>query len=74
MEWLFLPSVLERDDFDLVHATALGQRGVEQDARICGLNQRGLRALPHERGLLVKQEYWVQQFQQWVLERLNEPG
>lgn len=74
MEWLFPPSVLERDDFDLEHATALGQRVVEQDARVCGLNQRGLRALPHERGVLVRQEYWVQQFQQWVLERLNEPS
>lgn len=72
MEWLFLPSVLAREDFDLDHATALGQLVVEQDARACELNQRGLRALPHEHGVLVKQEYWVQQFQQWVLKRLDE--
>jgi Rieske 2Fe-2S family protein len=71
MEWLFLPSVLEREDFDLDHATALGRRVVEQDARACELNQRGLRALPHEHGVLVKQEYWVQRFQQWVRERLD---
>jgi Rieske 2Fe-2S family protein len=72
MEWLFPPSLLERDDFDLEHATALGQRVVEQDARACELNQRGLRALPHERGVLVKQEYWVARFQKWVLERLDD--
>ena len=72
MEWLFLPSVLERDDFDLDHATALARRVVEQDARACELNQRGLRALPHEHGVLVKQEYWVQRFQQWVRRRLDE--
>jgi Rieske 2Fe-2S family protein len=71
MEWLFLPSQLERDDFDLEHATALGQRVVEQDAQACERNQRGLRALPHERGILVKQEYWVARFQKWVMERLD---
>jgi Rieske 2Fe-2S family protein len=71
MEWLFPPSLLEREDFDLEHATALGQRVVEQDARACELNQRGLRALPHQRGVLVKQEYWVARFQKWVLERLE---
>ena len=71
MEWLFPPSVLERDDFDLDHATALGRRVVEQDMQACELNQRGLRALPHEHGVLVKQEYWVHRFQQWVLERLD---
>jgi Rieske 2Fe-2S family protein len=74
MEGLFQPSVLEREDFDLAHATALGQRVVEQDARACELNQRGLRALPHERGVLVKQEYWVARFQKWVLERLDDEG
>ena len=71
MEWLFHPSVLEREDFDLDHATALGRRVVEQDARACELNQRGMNALPHERGVLVKQEYWVARFQQWVRERLD---
>jgi Rieske 2Fe-2S family protein len=71
MEWLFQPSLLERKDFDLDHATALGQRVVTQDARACELNQRGLRALPHEHGVLVRQEYWVARFQQWVLERLD---
>ena len=70
MEWLFLPSVLERDDFDLEHAIALGSRVVEQDARACELNQRGLRALPHAHGVLVKQEYWVSQFHRWVQARL----
>ena len=74
MEWLFLPSVLERADFDLEHATGLGRRVVEQDARACELNQRGLRALPHDRGVLVKQEYWVRRFQRWVLERLDGDG
>ena len=72
MEWLFQPSLLEREDFDLEHATALGERVVTQDARACELNQRGLRALPHERGVLVKQEYWVARFQKWVLERLDD--
>jgi Rieske 2Fe-2S family protein len=74
MEWLFPPAVLERDDFDVDHATELGKRVVEQDARACELNQQGLRALPHEHGVLVKQEYWVRDFQLWVQARLDEAG
>ena len=71
-EWLFQPSVLAREDFDLEHATALGERVVTQDARACELNQRGMRALPHERGVIVKQEYWVARFQEWIRERLDD--
>ncbi len=72
MEWLFDPSVLKRDDFDLEHATALGRRVIEQDGHACELNQRGLRSKRHESGVLVSQEYWVYRFQQWVLECLGE--
>jgi Rieske 2Fe-2S family protein len=72
VEWLLPASVLEGGEFDLEHTTALAKRVVEQDARACELNQRGLRSLRHERGVLVSQEYWVQQFHQWLRERLGE--
>jgi Rieske 2Fe-2S family protein len=74
MEWLFPAEVLARDDFDVERVTELGKRVVEQDARACELNQQGLRALPHEHGVLVKQEYWVRHFQLWVQARLDEAG
>ena len=72
MEWLFDPAALERDDFDLEHATALGRRVIEQDVRACELNQRGLHSNRHDAGVLVSQEYWVHRFQQWVLDGLGD--
>lgn len=72
VEWLFPPEVLAQEGFDLEHATALGERVVEQDARACELNQRGLRSRAHARGVLVPQEYEVRDFQRWVLEQVGE--
>jgi Rieske 2Fe-2S family protein len=71
IEWLLPPSVLEDAEFDIEHTTSLAKRVVEQDARACELNQRSLRSLGHERGVLVGQEYWVQQFHRWLRERLD---
>lgn len=70
MEWLFHPSALERDDFDLEHATALGELVSAQDRRACELNQRGLHSRAHHQGVLVRQEYGVYAFQSWVREQL----
>jgi len=70
MEWLFHPSALDRDDFDLEHVTALGTIVSAQDRRACELNQRGLRSRAHQQGVLVSQDYWVHEFHNWVRERL----
>ena len=70
MEWLFHAAALERDDFDLEHATALGEIVSAQDRSACELNQRGLRSRAHQQGVLVRQEYGVFAFQNWVRERL----
>ncbi len=72
VEWLFHAETLERPDFDLEHAVALGRRVVEQDARVCELNQRGLHSRRHDHGVLVPQEYAVHEFQQWVRRALGE--
>ena len=46
----------------------------EQDRRACELNQRGVRSRAHRHGVLVRQEYWVHEFQNWVRERLKRIG
>jgi Rieske 2Fe-2S family protein len=74
MEWLFHPSALESEDFDLEHATALAKTVSAQDRRACELNQRGLRSRAHSHGILVRQEYWVYRFQSWVRECLSKSG
>jgi Rieske 2Fe-2S family protein len=72
IEWLFDPAVLAGADFDLEHATALGRLVVEQDARICERNQRGLRSRRHAHGVLVPQEYGVFDFHEWLRRGLGE--
>ena len=37
-----------------------------EDADVCELNQRGLRAAPHVRGVVMPEEYVIRQFHQWV--------
>ena len=73
VEWLFSKDVLERGDAGLPErATALGALVLEQDARVCELNQQGLHCLRHERGVLVPQEYEVRDFHRWVRNALGE--
>ena len=45
---------------------------MEQDCRICEVNQKGLHSNRFEHGVLVPQEYEVRNFQQWVLRELGE--
>jgi len=73
MEWLFSKEVLERGDRGLLErATELGALVLEQDARVCELNQQGLHCIRHERGVLVPQEYLVRDFHRWVHGALEE--
>jgi Rieske 2Fe-2S family protein len=73
VEWLFSSDVLERGDPGVLErTTALGALVVEQDARACELNQRGLHSCRHERGVLVPQEYQILEFHHWIRHALGE--
>jgi Rieske 2Fe-2S family protein len=73
VEWLFSEEVIERGDPEVLkRTTELGTRVVEQDARACELNQKGLHCLPHAQGVLVPQEYGVHEFHRWVSRALDE--
>ena len=37
-----------------------------EDALACELNQKGLRAGPHARGVVMPEEYIVRQFHEWI--------
>jgi Rieske 2Fe-2S family protein len=71
-EWLFSPSTLHHPDFNLKNVTDFATLVMEQDARVCELNQRGLRAIPHRQGILVPHEAEVYHFQQWVRSEMGE--
>ncbi|MAM81797.1 MAG: ring-hydroxylating oxygenase subunit alpha [Gammaproteobacteria bacterium] len=64
--WLLSQASLEKADLDLASIVDFGLKVIEEDARVCELNQRGLSSLPHLQGLLVPQEYDVLNFQKWV--------
>ena len=73
-EWLFTPSTLNHPDFNLHNITDFATLVMEQDAQVCELNQRGLRSLPHQQGILVPHEVEVYQFHQWVLTEMEKNG
>jgi glycine betaine catabolism A len=71
VDWLVAPDVAH-DGFDRERLCALGRLVVAQDARVCELNQRGLRSRAHERGVLVAQEHGVYELHRWIRDRLGE--
>lgn len=66
VEYLFAPQTLADPRFDLSNAVDFADRVMTEDAQICELNQRGLRALPHRQGVLMPEEYLVLQFHDWL--------
>ena len=50
---------------------AIAMTVIDQDGRVCELNQRGLKNRPHRQGVLVPQERYVAEFHDWLRERLG---
>lgn len=66
VEYLFPAASLADPAFDLDNIVEFTNRVMTEDAAICELNQRGLRAKPHRRGVLMPEEYEIQQFHRWL--------
>jgi Rieske 2Fe-2S family protein len=66
-EWLFAPDALAQTDIDNI--VAFGTQVLEEDAAICEINQRGLRSMRHEAGVLMPEEYDLRRFHEWVRQR-----
>jgi glycine betaine catabolism A len=71
IEFLFLPETLADPTRDLSRAIEFTDLVMSEDAAICEVNQRGLRALPHSAGVLMPEEYVVRQFHDWVRAQLS---
>jgi glycine betaine catabolism A len=71
IEFLFLPETLADPKRDLMNAIEFTDIVMSEDAEICELNQRGLRALPHAGGVLMPEEYAIRQFQNWIRSELT---
>ena len=65
-EWLFQPEALAPGAADLDRIVGFGRQVMEEDAAVCELNQRGLHAVAHDRGVLMPEEYELKRFHDWV--------
>ena len=66
VEYLFSPKTLADPEFDLRNIVDFTDRVMTEDAQVCELNQLGLRARPHTRGVVMPEEYVVRQFHEWL--------
>jgi Rieske 2Fe-2S family protein len=66
VEYLFLPKTLADPNFDLRNVVDFTDMVMTEDADICEVNQRGLHAAPHVRGVVMPEEYVLRQFHDWV--------
>jgi len=65
-EWLFPPEALQEGDADIGNTVAFGVRVMEEDAAVCEINQRGLKSIRHQTGVLMPEEYDLHRFHNWV--------
>jgi Rieske 2Fe-2S family protein len=68
-EWLFLPEAVAAPQSDIDNIIAFGTQVLEEDAAICEVNQKGLRSMRHQAGVLMPEEYDLHRFHNWVRER-----
>ncbi len=66
VEYLFSAQTLASPDFDMRKVVDFTNLVMTEDAEVCELNQRGLHAAPHARGVVMPEEYVIRQFHQWV--------
>lgn len=71
VDWMVSPQVLEQGDIDIEQLTAMGKMVVEEDARICEINQQGLHCSRHQAGVLMPGEHDVQGFHDWLQKKLG---
>jgi glycine betaine catabolism A len=72
VEFLFLPETLADPGRDIGSAVEFTSLVMNEDAEVCELNQRGLHAIPHQRGVLMPEEYVISGFQEWVRTQLAQ--
>ncbi len=70
IEWLFPAATLADPAVDIRRAYEFSAQVMGEDARVCELNQRGLRSLPHQAGMLMPEEYDVLHLHEWIREQL----
>jgi Rieske 2Fe-2S family protein len=73
IEYLFSPATLASPGFDLANIVGFTNLVMSEDAEVCELNQRGLHALPHAQGVLMPEEYLIEELHAWIRRQLGTP-
>jgi len=71
VEYLFSPQTLADPGFDMRNIVDFTNLVMTEDAEVCELNQLGLRAGPHARGVIMPEEYVIRQFHEWLRTELK---
>jgi Rieske 2Fe-2S family protein len=66
VEYLFSPQTLADSGFDLRNIVDFTDLVMTEDADVCELNQLGLHAGPHVRGVVMPEEYVIRQLHEWL--------
>jgi Rieske 2Fe-2S family protein len=66
VEYLFSSETLSDPKFEMRNVVDFTNRVMTEDAQVCELNQMGLRAGPHARGVVMPEEYLIRQFHEWI--------
>lgn len=66
VEYLFSPQTLADPQFDMRNVVDFTNLVMTEDAQACELNQQGLHARPHARGVVMPEEYVLRQFHEWL--------
>jgi len=66
VEYLFSPETLADPAFDMNNVVDFTNLVMTEDAQVCELNQMGLKAGPHVRGVVMPEEYVIRQFHEWL--------
>jgi len=71
VEYLFAPQTVADPAFDPAKIVVFTARVMAEDADVCELNQQGLRAVAHKRGVIMPEEYLIQQLHEWIEAQLR---
>ena len=70
VEYLFSRETVADPAFDMRKVVDFTNQVMIEDAEVCEINQRGLRARDHVRGVVMPEEYVIRQFHEWLGQEL----
>ena len=69
-EWLFEKKTLKNKSYNKENVISFACKVMEQDAKACELNQKGIHSMPYKNGVLMPEEYVIKKFHDWLRKKL----